>query len=138
MLARGRTRVKLNPVWLPQAVRWLPALLLMAVIFYLSQRSTPPVATTDSSRAVVAHLVLFAGLALALYWPLSGRGQVVAWLPAVLSFALAVLYGVTDELHQAFVPERVASVVDLGIDAAGALIGVVVAFVVATLLKSRR
>lgn len=138
MLARGRTRVKLNPLWLRQAVRWLPALVVMGAIFYLSQRSAPPVATTDSTRAVVAHLVLYAGLALALYWPLSARKHAATWLPAALSFALAVLYGVTDELHQAFVPQRVASEVDLGVDAVGGLIGVAVAFVVATLFKGPR
>ena len=39
-------------------------------------------------------------------------------------FALTVLYGVSDELHQAFVPARVASELDVGIDAAGALLGI--------------
>ena len=50
------------------------------------------------------------------------------------SVALAVFYAATDELHQAFVGGRRPSVVDLGIDATGALI----ALVVVGRIRSRR
>ena len=51
------------------------------------------------------------------------------------AFAVAVLYGVTDELHQTFVPGRVASEADLVVDAMGALLGVVSA---SALLRHQR
>ena len=43
-----------------------------------------------------------------------------------LAWGLAVLYGISDELHQAFVPGRGNSIWDVGIDAAGALIGLLI------------
>ena len=42
---------------------------------------------------------------------------------AALAVAIAVLYGVTDELHQSFVPGRVADAWDLLKDAGGAVAG---------------
>jgi VanZ family protein len=38
----------------------------------------------------------------------------------ILAWALSVLYALTDEFHQSFVPGRNASLVDIGIDAIGA------------------
>jgi VanZ family protein len=48
----------------------------------------------------------------------SSRGYRLAW-------AMAVVYGVSDELHQAFVPGRMNSIWDVGINAVGALLGLV-------------
>jgi VanZ family protein len=42
---------------------------------------------------------------------------------AIMAFALASGYAVTDELHQHFVPGRTAAALDVGIDALGALAG---------------
>jgi hypothetical protein len=143
MLARGRTRVKVNPpLWLTYALRWLPAAAWMGGIFFLSQRSMPVGVATNNVAAIAAHLGLYAGLALLLYWALSGSADshhgVPAWVLAAVAFALTVLYGVVDEVHQAFVPSRVASEADLALDAAGAVIGVALASLVANLLKTLR
>ncbi len=45
------------------------------------------------------------------------RGRL--WLP----FLLTVLYGISDEFHQSFVPGRDSSLADVAADAAGALAG---------------
>ena len=42
------------------------------------------------------------------------------WSDAGLVLALVVLYAATDEIHQAFVPSRVASVRDVLLDTTGA------------------
>ncbi len=136
MLTRGRSLVKMNPApQLMRAVRWLPAVLWMGGIFYLSHQSSPLGVDAGASRAALAHVVLFGGLATLLYWPLAGRSAQFAWAAMAISFALAVLYGVTDELHQAFVDGRVASEADLVIDAAGALAGVIAVSLLRLLLQ---
>jgi VanZ family protein len=43
---------------------------------------------------------------------------------AVGTFAVAVLYAASDEIHQYFVPGRACRLYDVGFDAAGALIGI--------------
>jgi len=44
--------------------------------------------------------------------------------PLVIALALSVIYGITDEIHQAFVPTRQPDVADLVRDTFGALMAV--------------
>ena len=128
MLTRGRIRLKTRP--LPKAGlagRWLLAAGWMGGIFYLSQQSSPLGGPASRIEAFAAHLVLYGVLAVLLYWALwaaaAGEHAQQGLLVAALAFALTVLYGVSDELHQAFVPGRTASEADLLVDAIGGLLG---------------
>ena len=143
MLAWGRSAVKQSPgprggTW----VRWLPAISLMAGIFYLSHQSTPLGETSNGALPIVAHLGLFATLAVFISFGLTGSAgrpcRAPLWLVAVLAFSLTVLYGVTDEVHQAFVAGRVASEADLALDATGALLAVAAYAAFLRLLRSGR
>jgi VanZ family protein len=104
------------------AVAWLPALLWMAFIFYLSAQSRPLAKPPSTALSYVAHFGEYAVLAFLLFWAQLSRGSWKGrWrLSLVLSFVLAVLYGASDEFHQSFVPGRDASWLDLATDAAGA------------------
>ena len=97
---------------------WLPVLLWAAMIFALS--SIPSLATGlgtwDLVLRKLAHGVEYAVFGLLL-------ARAVPELPA---FGGGVLYAVTDELHQSFVPGRQAALLDVAIDAAGVLCGVLV------------
>lgn len=112
-------------------VRWLPALAWMGVIFLLSSQSGLAVsedASVDRPIRTVAHLVTFGLLAglvlLALVWPARPT------LPrAALALLLTVLYAVSDEVHQALVPDRAGRAQDVVIDAIGAIFGLLVAWV---------
>lgn len=77
----------------------------------------------------LAHLTEYAMFALLLYGSLSG-GKEFAWRPpvALRCIALAVTYSLTDELHQAFVPGRGASLADCGIDTAGAVLAMLLLY----------
>jgi VanZ family protein len=54
-----------------------------------------------------------------------------------LSMALAFLYGVTDEIHQLFVPGRSADPYDAAADGIGGLAGALAAAVVSSFAKGR-
>jgi VanZ family protein len=98
---------------------WLPVVLWAALIFGLSAipSLSSGLGTWDLALRKAAHVIEFAVLAALLLRAL-GR-------PAP-AFALGVLYAASDELHQHFVRGRVGHPVDVVIDAAGLLAGIVV------------
>lgn len=59
-------------------------------------------------------------------------------LIAATSLAICVLYATTDEIHQLFVPGRAGMISDVGIDACGAIVGVLIAWAIITAVKKRR
>lgn len=54
-----------------------------------------------------------------------------------LSFVISVLYAVSDEVHQYFVPGRAARIYDVGFDALGVVIGILLAEVIYRRIKRR-
>ncbi len=72
----------------------------------------------------LAHLTEYAAFALILYRCFREAYR-PGWQvrPTLWALAAAAVYSLTDEFHQSFVPERTASWVDCGIDASGAVIG---------------
>ena len=78
-------------------------------------------------KEVAAHVVEFGVLAVLAYRALAAYGTLAGpylWL-AVMAFAAG--YAVTDELHQSFVPVRIAGWQDLGYDFLGGVGGLLVA-----------
>lgn len=110
---------------------WAPPVVLMAVIFWFSSQPSPSLstdATVDVLMKKGGHATGYALLAIALLfavaWAMGGSGRPpVARRAYAWAFAIAVVYGATDELHQAFVATRSPSVVDVAIDALGAIVG---------------
>ena len=109
---------------------WLPALAWMGLIFVLSAQSGLRIsddASVDEPLRVVAHIAVYAILAGLLLSALTARLQRSA-VAAVLAIGLAALYGVTDEIHQAFVAGRAGEVSDVVADTIGAALGVMLAW----------
>jgi VanZ family protein len=101
-----------------QALRlWLPVVAWAGLIFALS--SVPDLGTGlggwDLALRKVAHAGEYAVLGALLVRALRRPGSAVA---------LGVLYAVSDEVHQALVPGRMGSPLDVAIDAAGVVLGV--------------
>ena len=89
--------------------RWVPALVLMAIIFAFSSRAgdeLPDFGGWDYFIKKGAHAIGYGLLALSYLRALGGRKYLLAWF-------LAVLYSATDEFHQSFVPGRSASIIDV-------------------------
>jgi len=101
-----------------------PFVLYCLLIFWLSSQSDPahlsPVAVPDK----IAHLLEYAGfgfLLLRMLIFLNPEQTIVRHLIWVLTGAL--LYGLSDETHQYFVPGREFSLMDLLADGAGGYLG---------------
>jgi VanZ family protein len=73
-----------------------------------------------------AHMTEYAVLGFLLVGAWTGKRFRSCRLTAACAFATAVLYAVSDEIHQYFVPGRACRLYDVGFDSAGALIGVVI------------
>lgn len=107
--------------------RWLydfgPLILWMALIFWLSdQPALLDIPSQVGERLVYksAHMAAYAILAW-LWWRALSPRRHATWPVLGGALLLAVLYGITDELHQRLVPGRYGRVADVLFDAGGAL-----------------
>jgi VanZ family protein len=98
---------------------WAPVVLYLACIFGLSSVSNTPTVPVVTDKDL--HMVLYFGLGVLLTRALSRGFQPPVRLgTALLVTALAMLYGMSDELHQYFVPPRQVEGLDVLADAIGA------------------
>lgn len=110
---------------------WGPVVLQMAFIFAAS--SIPdlgplPVGVPDAAGHGIGYALLGALLLRALA---GGRLNGITWGRAIAAILLATLYGVSDELHQTFVPGRSADRFDVLADCLGATLAVTACVVAA-------
>lgn len=112
---------------------WVPVFSWAGLIFYLS--SIPDLSTGlgfwDLILRKIAHMAEYFILALLLYRAFRGSFNSAAFYLILWPFSLSFLYAVSDEIHQAFVPMRYSSPIDIVIDTAG-----IIAFFI--LLKHKR
>ena len=110
---------------------WLPVIAWAAIIFTASAQPDlvfVPDAALDLVVRKLGHAAVFGVLALLLWRALVTTTRLRRpWAWAVV---LAILYAVSDELHQGGVPGRHASPLDVAIDASGVLVAVVIVMLV--------
>jgi VanZ family protein len=103
---------------------WLPVVFWTGLIFYFS--SVPGL---NSGMSVfydvfwrkLAHATEFGILNLLLFRAIFGH-EVEFKKALIWSFVLSLLYAVSDELHQYFVPDRECRLQDVGVDSLGVLL----------------
>jgi VanZ family protein len=116
---------------------WGPVLVYMGVIFALSAMPEPPAPPGVDDKT--QHFLAYGGLGLVTLRATAGGTLAGLSAPAaVAAWAIATLYGATDEWHQGFVPGRSRDLLDLRADALGAALATGVAWASAILLRSRR
>jgi len=105
--------------------RWAIVVVYAAVIFGLSAQEdlALPMATLVSDK--VYHAIEYAGFAGILAVALRAGGSRFVLARAAL---LAILYGLSDEYHQQFVPGREADLADVAADAVGAVVACLLLF----------
>lgn len=114
-----------RPFWL----RVLPLVAVMTTLFVLSHQSgdtlpLPAVVNLDK----LLHLIAYAVLGLSFLIALSPAWRTRRpWAAAVCTVLFCLVYGVSDEFHQQFVPGRFPGADDLVADTLGGLLAVAIA-----------
>jgi VanZ family protein len=102
--------------------RWVPSVIWMGVIYYLSSRTGNELQGMFPflNSFNFGHLIAYFVLSLLFYWGLKPFKERSKMDIRFISIGLAFLYGLTDEFHQAFVPGRFPDVSDIINDVVGA------------------
>ncbi len=112
-------RFETLPRWLRDIV---PLGLWLVLIFAFSSQSRLIDIANETDEKFLyktAHVLAYAGLAW-LWWRVLAPQRQVNWPVLLMAFALTTLYGISDEIHQRFVPGRHGRLADVFFDAAGA------------------
>lgn len=111
-------------------LRWLPSLTIMVIIFFVSSRPSrelPDFGSLESLVEIGGHMLGYGLLTLSLSYGIGNYETKDLWGAGILAF----LYGISDEIHQSFVPGRDASFFDVGID----LLGICLALATMSILR---
>jgi VanZ family protein len=117
----------------------LPALLIVAVIWFLSSKSTLPVPKGILGFDKFQHLLAYLALAFSVvpwFSPEQRRNHRLRTF--LLIVLIASLYGMIDEVHQFFVPGRDCNVWDWIADTLGAILGAASALLADRLILEAR
>ncbi len=103
---------------------WGPAALVAGIIFTLSSIPGNDYPSHPEIANIVAHFTEFAILAFLLAKAFRQTGVTTGTIDTILYSVVACLsYGFLDELHQFAIPNRVFDIMDITVDALGALAG---------------
>ncbi|MEA2115337.1 MAG: VanZ family protein [Thermodesulfobacteriota bacterium] len=111
-------------------LRFVPLIAVMGIIFFLSNQpgdslDLPDIPDLDKGL----HCMVYGVLALsALFAVPEYKYQASPFWVSLLVVLFCLLYGISDEFHQSFIPGRFPSVLDLVADTIGAMIVVLVWF----------
>jgi glycopeptide antibiotics resistance protein len=108
-------------------LHWIPFIIYAGLIFYLSSLSYIGVGDqilVQDSENLVLHVIEFFPLG---FFAAQGVSKTARFLSLKLKFSAILIgsfYGLSDEIHQFFVPGRTSSFYDVGADASGVILGV--------------
>lgn len=105
---------------------WLPAVLWMIIIFLLSSKQKVSVSSDTLTNFILLktlHMIEYAGL---FFWLFRAISSILTQnhLSEKLSLTLfiTIIYAISDEIHQTYVPFREGVIRDVAIDSIGAYI----------------
>ncbi len=111
---------------------WGPVALVSGGIFFFSHLSSPP--SPPGAPDWLLHGLEYGVLGFVLAGALAGGwGRPINQRTGLLTLVCGVAYGISDEIHQAFIPGRHPSGADVLADTVGTLAGLAAAVAVARL-----
>lgn len=103
-------------------VKWLPSIFIACCSFYLSSQEHIEHMPSFWNADKVVHFFCYSGFCFFTAFACNIKSYKKVWLPLLI----ISLWGISDEIHQSFVPGRSASVFDWMADTLGALLGALV------------
>jgi VanZ family protein len=105
-------------------LRFIPLAAIMGMIFYLSHQpgdfvKLPQLVAVDKLLHGIAYAILAGTFLYSLYPFIHDSNRAVTCIIVVV---MCILFGVSDEFHQSFVPGRFVSAWDVAADGCGALL----------------
>jgi len=104
-------------------LRIVPMICIMGTIFFLSHQPGDSLVLPDVIGIdKIAHLIVYGILAYSILWafsPFLDKKSAVKLSLATIFFC--ILFGISDEYHQSFIPGRYPSLIDVIADGLGAL-----------------
>ena len=103
---------------------WLPVLVVAAIIFAVSSLPEPPSAPVALPHLdKILHLLEYTLLSFLVKRALVRKNHKKIKETFLSAITLTTLYGISDEIHQNFVPNRYMSIFDLAFDFLGVMLG---------------
>lgn len=104
---------------------WIPPFTWMWMIFYMSSQKSVAITTNEVAEFVTfktLHMVEYAFLFFLFYRAFQSLKYLQKNMYGILAFSIAILYSVTDELHQLSIPTRQGRLRDILFDIAGMVV----------------
>ncbi|MCA9399450.1 MAG: VanZ family protein [Candidatus Omnitrophica bacterium] len=119
---------------------WFPVILYSGIIFYVSGQPNVAISWDIPNIDKVVHAIEYAILGFlttrAVFGTVpDGSNWRILYICGIF---LAILYGLSDEYHQAFVPGRTSSAADFLADSLGAILGAWIYWVRGNLIKKNK
>lgn len=102
------------------SLKMVPMLLVMGTIFYLSHQSFSDSPPLFPGFDKLAHFTIYGVLGMTILFAQSEKTRNNALNSGFWVMLVATLYGISDEIHQSFVPGRQPDVFDVLADSFGA------------------
>ncbi len=113
------------------------SLLYDILLFFKIEVDMPTLEFLSVAIRKLAHFSIYALLGFLLYLLMRVGYWVKPWKSVNGALVTSLLYAISDEVHQLFVPGRSGMARDVCIDFAGAIVGVVVAWCIVVLFTRR-
>jgi VanZ family protein len=112
---------------------WIAVIIYAALIFVGSSIPGTEIDTGPPGFDKVLHLFEYLILSFLIYFAIVSDNRIINYkIIFFISFLLSSLYGISDEIHQLFVPNRFFELLDIFTDSIGSLLGSFWAFKIST------
>jgi len=105
---------------------WIAPLSWALLIFYVSSRSTLPSLVEFKSSDKFMHVLAYIPMGFLLMYAMRETPELFPSKQAFLAALLGTLYGISDEIHQLYVPGRHFELLDIAADSAGVILGIII------------